>query len=174
MENLTFRAWALAQELSFAYAMAKFYETSKPMNFEDKVTNILDDFATLNSYDYTDILVYGNFVITINKKARKLGLLNTRSGKYVETYCNKEDNFNSCVGLGILWAKYNNIERPKFINKKKLSELKPHDVFTISSGSRYEFIGTIKNIGLKNNYVAFSIDTGNTYRFADGAVTVVE
>jgi len=179
MENLTFENWTLSQAHSFiigmANAMVNSGQASFPVDFNDVMTEV---YRTFEHHDYTDegadSFTFGNYVITVNKKARKVGLLNTRNGKFVETYCNKKDNFAVFIGLGVVWAKYNHIERPKFISKKKLSELKPHDVFTISSGSRYEFIGTIKSIGLKNNYVAFSIDTGNTYRFADGAVTVVE
>ena len=176
MENLTFRGWAFAQAESFATAMAKASGRGFGIHedFKDAVIGILDDFECFDCHDMVDTLVYGNFVITINKGARKLGLLNTRNGKYVETYCNKKDMFDSSVGLGILWAKYNHIERPKFRTKKKLSELKPHEVFTLSGGTYYEFIGTIESMGLKNKYVVYSLDTGNTYRFEEDTAIVEE
>ena len=176
MENLTFRGWAFAQAESFATAMAKASGRGFGIHedFKDAVIGILDDFECFDCHDNVDTLVYGNFVITINKGARKLGLLNTRNGKYVETYCNKEDMFDSSVGLGILWAKYNHIERPKFEIKKKLSELKPHDKFE-AYGAKFEFIGIISGKKrLDDCFVVFNINSGRVANFYDTTVIVEE
>ena len=149
MENLTFSTWTLSQTHSFIIAMANAMvnsgQASFPVDFDEVMTGVYRDF---DCRDYSDIIpetfTYGNFVVTVNTKVRKIGLLNTRSGKFVETYCNKKDKFDVLTGLGVLWAKYNHIERPAFNIKKKLSELEPHDIF-IWGGNRYEFIGTCKN-----------------------------
>lgn len=147
MENLTFSTWAHSQFNSFALAMAKAEETvcGNPINgicasIVEKDVAKIDD-----AYDGgARSLIYGNYVITFNFKARKVGILNTRSGNFAEAYCNKEDEFLPAIGLGVCWAKYNHIERPKFEVKKKLSELKPHEIFRWGC-SRYEFIGTTDN-----------------------------
>lgn len=180
MENLTFKTWVLSQTHSFIVAMANALvnsgQTYPTDDFNDVMTDVYNAFCY---YDYisegANTFTYGNFVVTVNKKARKIGLLNTRSGKFVETYCNKKDEFDVLIGLGVLWAKYNHIERPKFKTKKKLSELKPHDIFTHRGGiTKYEFIGTVKNTSIKNSYVAFSLDSEYTYRFEDTIVVVEE
>lgn len=150
MENLTFSTWTLSQAHSFIIGMANAKigsgRVDYPASFEDVMTDIYREINRLEYYTHegADSLIYGNFVVTINNKARKVGLLNTRSGKFVETYCNKKDKFDIFTGLGVLWAKYNHIERPVFNVKKKLSECKPHDNF-IWGGNWYEFIGTCKN-----------------------------
>lgn len=150
MENLTFKAWTLSQAHSFIIAMANAMVNSGkvgfPMDFDDVMTDVYKDFDRIDYADEDDIevFVYGNFVVTVNMKARKVGLLNTRSGKFVETYCNKKDEFSIFIGLGVLWAKYNHIERPVLRTKKKLSELKAHDIFVWGS-NRYEFIGSTVN-----------------------------
>ena len=150
MENLTFSTWTLSQTHSFIIAMANAKINSgavdHPASFEDVMSDVYKELNHIEYYVHegANSVTYGNFVITINSKARKVGLLNTRSGKFVETYCNKKDKFDVLTGLGVLWAKYNHIERPAFNIKRKLSELEPHDIF-IWGGNRYEFIGTCKN-----------------------------
>lgn len=149
MENLTFKEWTLSQAHSFIIAMANAMvnsgQASFPVDFDEVMTEV---YNRLRYYDYSDegadSFTFGNYVVTVNKKARKVGLLNTRSGKFTETYCNKNDEFDVFIGLGVLWAKYNHIERPKTMVKKKLSELKPHEIF-LWGCNRYEFIGTTDN-----------------------------
>lgn len=150
MENLTFKAWTLSQAHSFIIAMANAMvnsgQASFPVDFDEVMTEVYNRFCHYDCSDEgADSFTFGNYVVTVNKKARKVGLLNTRSGKFTETYCNKKDEFSIFIGLGVLWAKYNHIERPITRTKKKLSELKPHEIFLWGCSHRYEFIGSTDN-----------------------------
>ena len=179
MENLTFSTWTLSQAHSFIIAMANAMVNSEQasfsMDFEAVMSYVYRDF---NHHDYidegADSFTYGNFVVTVNTKARKVGLLNTRSGKFVETYCNKKDKFDVFTGLGVLWAKYNHIERPKFEVKKKLSELKPHEIFRWG-GNGYEFIGTCENRNKKGKkYIILRLSDDTICQFYEDTVTIEE
>lgn len=183
MENLTFRTWALSQADSFTNAMAKVLVNNGEVDLSDfdgdiheLAVSVSEDF----SYDCYDddhpvhVNTYGNYVVTINKYARKIGLLNTRSGKFVETYCNKKDEFYVFIGLGVLWAKYNHIERPITRTKKKLSELKPHDIF-VWGGKKYEFIGTTAYRGKAGRkYIILSLEEDSICEFYEDTVAVEE
>lgn len=179
MENLTFKAWTLSQAHSFIIAMANAMvnsgQASFPVDFDDVMTDV---YRTFERYDYTDegadSFTFGNYVVTVNKKARKVGLLNTRSGKFTETYCNKKDEFSLFIGLGVLWAKYNHIERPKFAVKKKLSELKPHEIFRWGC-NRYEFIGSADNISKDGKkYIFLKLSDDTIRQFYEDTVIVEE
>lgn len=178
MENLTFKAWALSQADSFVNAMTKaMVKNGHPVDFDDVMTSVYNIFDYHDSNDEgTDTFTFGNYVVTVNMKARKVGLLNTRSGKFVETYCNKKDDFSIYIGLGVVWAKYNHIERPKFAVKKKLSELKPHDIFIWGSNKyKYEFIGTCEN-RYKNGkkYITLRLQDDSICQFYEDTVMVEE
>lgn len=179
MENLTFKAWTLSQAHSFIIAMANAMvnsgQASFPVDFDDVMTEVYD---RLCCYDYSDegadSFTFGNYVVAVNKKARKVGLLNTRSGKFVETYCNKKDEFSIFIGLGVLWAKYNHIERPKTMTKKKLSELKAHEIFLWGS-NRYEFIGSTDNRRKDGKkYIILRLSDDTICQFYEDTVTVEE
>ena len=179
MENLTFSTWALSQAHSFiigmANAMVNSGQASFPVDFDDVMTEV---YRTFEHHDCTDegadSFTFGNYVVTVNTKARKIGLLNTRSGKFVETYCNKKDNFGIFTGLGVLWAKYNHVECPKFEVKKKISELKPHDIFSWDC-NRYEFIGTTNNRRENGKkYIALRLWDNMICQFYEVTVTVEE
>lgn len=179
MENITFRTWTLSQAHSFIIAMANALVNNGrvlfPIDFDDVVSDVYRDF---NRIDYTDgsveAFVYSNFVVTVNKKARKVGLLNTRSGKFVEAYCNKKDDFDVFIGLGVVWAKYNHIERPVIRTKKKLSELKPHEIF-VWGCNRYEFIGTTVNRRKDGKkYIILRLSDDTICQFYEDTVLVEE
>lgn len=179
MENITFRTWTLSQAHSFIIAMANAQVNSGkvgfPMDFDDVMDDVYRDF---NRIDYTDegikAFVYGNFVVTVNVKARKVGLLNTRSGKFVETYCNKKDDFDVFIGLGVLWAKYNHIERPVIRTKKKLSELKAHEIF-VWGCNKYEFIGsTVNRRKDGKKYIILRLSDDTICQFYEDSVMVEE
>lgn len=182
MENLTFRTWALSQALSFTVAMANALVNSGQEDLSDfgDIHDLAGSVSEDFSYDCYDddnpvhVNTYGNFVVTINMKARKIGLLNTRSGKFVETYCNKKDDFNIGIGLGVLWAKYNHIERPKTMVKKKLSELKAHEIF-LWGCNRYEFIGSTDNRRKDGKkYIILRLSDDSICQFYEDTVTVEE
>lgn len=179
MENLTFKVWTLSQAHSFIIAMANAMvnsgQASFPVDFDEVMTGIYRDFDCCD-YDEegVDAFTYGNFVVTVNVKARKVGLLNTRSGKFVETYCNKKDEFDVFIGLGVLWAKYNHIERPKTMVKKKLSELKAHEIF-LWGCDRYEFIGTTDNRKKDGKkYIILRLSDDTICQFYEDTVLVEE
>lgn len=182
MENLTFSTWAHSQFNSFVLAMAKALVNhgQEDLSDYDSIYELADSVSEDFSYDCYDddhpvhVNTYGNYVVTINKYARKIGLLNTRSGKFVETYCNKKDEFDIFIGLGVLWAKYNHIERPVFNVIKKLSELKPHDSF-IWGGNHYEFIGTCENRRKDNKkYIVLRLWDDTICQFYEDTVTIEE
>lgn len=177
MENLTFMTWAHSQFNSFVNAMVNAEKTvcGKPMAgisaslVEKDIAEINDDFE-----GGADSLLYGNYVITFNFKARKVGILNTRNGNFAEAYCNKNDEFLPAVGLGVCWAKYNHIERPKFEVRKKLSELKPHDIFHWGI-NRFEFIGTANNRRKDGKkYIILRLSDDSICQFYEDTVTVEE
>ncbi len=182
MENLTFRTWVLSQAQSFTIAMANALinsgeeDLSDYDDINDLAGSVCEDF-TYDVYDddrRVHINTYGNYVVTINKYARKIGLLNTRNGKFVETYCNKKDEFDVLIGLGVLWAKYNHIERPKTMVKKKLSELKSHEIFHWGS-NRYEFIGSTDNRRKDGKkYIILRLSDDTICQFYEDTVTVEE
>jgi hypothetical protein len=92
----------------------------------------------------------------------------------VETYCNKKDKFDVFTGLGVLWAKYNHIERPKFEVKKKLSEVKPHEIFRWGC-NRYEFIGTADNRSKDGKkYIILRLSDDTICQFYEDTVIVEE
>lgn len=180
MENLTFKTWTLSQAHSFIIAMANAMvnsgQASFPVDFDEVMTGIYREF---DCCDYTDEIpdtfTFGNYVVTVNKKARKVGLLNTRSGKFTETYCNKNDEFDVFIGLGVLWAKYNHIERPKTMVKKKLSELKAHEIFLWGCGHRYEFIGSADNRRKDDKkYIILRLSDDTICQFYEDTVLVEE
>jgi hypothetical protein len=177
MENLTFMTWAHSQFNSFVNAMVNAEKTvcGKPIAgisaslVEKDIAEINDDFE-----GGADSLLYGNYVITFNFKARKVGILNTRNGKFAEAYCNKNDEFLPAVGLGVCWAKYNHVERPKFEVKKRLSELKPHDIFHWGC-NRYEFIGTADNRRKDGKkYIILRLSDDSICQFYEDTVIVEE
>ena len=179
MENLTFKTWTLSQTHSFIIAMANAMvnsgQASFPVDFDDAMTEV---YNRLCHYDYSDegadSFTFGNYVVTVNKKARKVGLLNTRSGKFTETYCNKKDEFSIFIGLGVLWAKYNHIERPKIMVRKKLSELKPHEIFRWGC-NRFEFIGTTDNRRKDGKkYITLRLSDDSICQFCEDMVLVEE
>ena len=181
MKNITFTTWTLSQAHSFIIAMANAMvnagQANFPLDFDKEMTEV---YRTFDFHNYTedgaDSFTFGNFVVTVNKKARKIGLLNTRSGKFVETYCNKKDDFEIYVGLGVVWAKYNHIKSPKFWVKKKLSELKPNDIFKFvpySGGMDYEFIGASTTNGSKK-YIALRQDDKSLIDLYEDVVYVAE
>lgn len=181
MKTMTFRTWTLSQAHSFIIAMANAMvnggQVSFPVDFDEVMTEV---YGTFNNHDYVnegvDVFTFGNFVVTVNGNARKIGLLNTRSGNFVETYCNKKDAFDIFVGLGVVWAKYNHIKQPKLMKKKMLSELKPNEIFKLvpySEGMDYEFIGTsTKRSG--NKYIAVRIDDNSVIGLYTDVVYVIE
>ena len=179
MENLTFKAWTLSQAHSFIIAMATALVNSGqagfPVDFDEVMTDVYNTFC---NDDYTnegaDCFNFGNYVVTVNRKARKIGLLNTRSGKFIETYCNKKDEFSLFIGLGVLWAKYNHIERPKTMVRKELSELKPHEIFRWGC-NRYEFIGTANNRSKDGKkYIILRLSDDTICQFYEDMVMVEE
>lgn len=177
MENLTFKTWAHSQFNSFVLAMAKAEKTVCGNSIKGICASVVEkDVARIG--DVFDggarSLIYGNYVITFNFKARKVGILNTRSGNFAEAYCNKEDEFLPAIGLGVCWAKYNHIERPKFEVKKKLSELKPHEIFHWGC-NRYEFIGTTNNRRKDGKkYIILRLSDDTICQFYEDTVTVEE
>jgi hypothetical protein len=180
MENLTFSTWTLSQTHSFIIAMANAKVNSGavdyPASFDDVMSDVYKELNRIVYYihDGASSVTYGNFVVTINSKARKVGLLNTRNGKFVETYCNKKDKFDVFTGLGVLWAKYNHIERPKFEVKKKLSEVKPHEIFRWGC-NRYEFIGTADNRSKDGKkYIILRLSDDTICQFYEDTVIVEE
>ena len=139
-----FIVWALSQFKSLTVALAK---NSRVREEDEYSADIVADILGRMEICAVDIGIscmnFGNFVFTCDKKTRKVGILNVRTGKYVTTHCSKDDFFDLRVGLGVCWAKYHNIERPKFPVKKRLSELKPHEIFQLYNlNCKYEFVGT--------------------------------
>ena len=144
MNNRKFTTWALSQFISLTVALAKNSrireENEDTLGF---ITEFLMDME--NCSNKVSCMAYGNFVFTYDKKTRKTGILNIHSNKFVTVYCSPNDFMDIRVGLGACWAKYNNVERPKFPVKTRLSELKPHDIFSLYTSQKYEFIGTTSN-----------------------------
>ena len=141
MKNLTMRQWVNDQYNSFYHFMAKINEDAT-------------DKLWMRDEPYVRI---GNFVVEICKDKGTVTILNTNSGKCAIARCAPTDQFAMWYGIGICWARYNHIERPKFPVKKRISELKPHDVFQIfRKDCKYELIGTTNNTGV-TLYVALGL-----------------
>lgn len=140
MKNLTMKQWVQNQYNSFYHFMAKIDEDAA-----DKIWMCDEPYVRI-----------GNFVIEICKDKGTVTILNTNSGKCAIARCAPIDRFEKWYGIGICWARYNHIERPKFPVRKRLSELKPHDVFQLSrKDCKYEFIGISAESDAP--YVAFGL-----------------
>ena len=161
MENLTMKQWVYNQYNSFYHFMLKIDEDAA-------------DSLWLYDEPYTRI---GNFVIEICKDKGTVTILNTNNGKCAIAHCAPTDKFERWYGLGICWARYNHVEPPKFPVRKRLSELKPHDIFSLYTGKKYEFIGTVNNSTSDAKYVAFGLHQDKTkdfFTFCDDKCTVWE
>ena len=114
----------------------------------------------------------GNFVIEICKDKGTVTILNTNSGRCAIARCAPTDRFEKWYGIGICWARYNHVERPKIPVRKRLSELKPHEIFQLHTSMKYEFIGTTS----KHTYVGCATVNGrsNFFSFSDDWCTVWE
>lgn len=103
----------------------------------------------------------GNFIVELCKDKGTVTILNTNSGKCAIARCAPTDQFARWYGVGICWARYNHVEPPKLPVRKRLSELKPHDIFKLYTSQKYEFIGTTtERTKGEIGYVAFSLDNG--------------
>ena len=159
MENLTKKQWVQDQYNSFYHFMAKIDEDAA-------------DRIWMRDEPYVRI---GNFVIEICKEKGTVTILNTNSGKCAIAHCAPTDEFAKWYGIGICWARYNHVER-KFPVEKRLSELKPHDIFQMyRKDCKYEFIG----ISTKSDapYVAFGLHENKSkdfFTFFDDWCTVLE
>lgn len=163
--KLTFTTWALSQFTSLVTALAKNSRVQEDCDnpSAEFIADLLGDMDNASSNSPVEGISLGNFIFTYDKKTRKTSILNVRNDKYVTTHCNLNDFMSVKVGLGICWAKYNNVERPKFPVLKNLSELKPHDIFSMYSYKRkYEFIGTT-NEHTKGDvkYVGYALNNKN-------------
>lgn len=143
MDNLTMKQWVGGQYNSFYHFMSKIDEDA------------LHQFLVYGE-PYARI---GNFIIEVCEEKRTVTILNTKSGKCAIAHCAPTDKFALWYGLGICWARYNHMEPPKFPVRKKLSELKPHDIFKLYTSQKYEFIGTtVERTKGDIGYVAFALD----------------
>ncbi len=163
MKNLTMKQWVRDQYNSFYHFMAKIDEDAA-------------DKLWMRDEPYIRI---GNFVVEICKDKGTVTILNTNSGKCAIARCAPTDQFEMWYGAGICWARYNHVERPKIPVEKRLSELKPHDVFRLySSKCKYELIGTTNNFESgTTKYVALALHEDKTkdfFTFYDGRCTVWE
>lgn len=162
MKNLTKKQWVRDQYNSFYHFMAKIDEDAS-------------DSLWMRDKPYARI---GNFVIEICKDRGTVTILNTKSGKCAIAHCAPTDQFEKWYGIGICWARYNHVERPKFPVRKSLSELKPHDIFSLYTGKKYELIGTSDNYASgETTYVAFGLHKDKTkdfFTFVDDKCTVWE
>lgn len=148
MENLTMKQWVNGQYNSFYHFMSKINEDA------------LDNFLVYNE-PYVRI---GNFIVEVCENKGTVTILNTNSGKCAIAHCAPTDQFAVWYGLGICWAKYNHVEPPKFPVRKRLSELKPHDIFKLYTSHKYEFIGTTtERTKGEIGYVAFCLNN-NGYK----------
>lgn len=160
MENLTMKQWVRDQYNSFYHFMAKIDEDAT-------------DKLWMHDEPYVRI---GNFVIEICKDKGTVTILNTNSGKCAIAHCAPTDQFEMWYGVGICWARYNHVERPKYPVTKWLSELKPHDIFQMyRKDCKYEFIGTTTKGDAP--YVAFGLHENKSrdfFTFFDDTCTVWE
>ena len=143
MDNRKFTIWALSQFSSLVAALAKNSRVQEDLcgcSTVEFITDLLGELETTSNT--VEGITLGNFSFIYDKKTRKTGILNIRSGKFVTTYCSPNDFINVKVGLGVCWAKYNNVERPTITVKTRLSKLKPHDIFQLYTNQKYEFVGT--------------------------------
>jgi hypothetical protein len=144
MTNITMQQWVISQYDSFYHFMRKIDEDAT-------------DKLWMNKEPYVRI---GNFVVEVCEEKGTVTILNTNSGKCAVAHCAPTDEFSMWYGIGICWARYNHVKRPKVSVKKKLSELKPHDIFSLYTGHKYEFIGTTSD----GKYVCYdSKDTGTQF-----------
>lgn len=159
MKNLTMNQWVRDQYNSFYHFMAKIDEDAA-----DRIWMSDDPYVRI-----------GNFVIEICENKGTVTILNTNSGKCAIAHCAPTDPFTRWYGIGICWARYNHVEI-KFPVRKRLSELKPHDVFQMyREDCKYEFIG----ISTKSDapYVAFGLHENKSkdfFTFYDDWCTVWE
>lgn len=162
MENLTMKQWVSGQYNSFYHFMSKIDEDA------------LHRFLVYNE-PYARI---GNFIVEICEKKGTVTILNTKNGKCAIAHCAPTDQFAMWYGVGICWARYNHVERPKFPVRKLLSELKPHDIFSLYTGKKYEFIGTTDNYAQgETMYVGFGLHRDKTkdfFTFVNDKCTVWE
>lgn len=150
MENLTMKQWVNDQYNSFYHFMSKIDEDTT-------------DRLWLHDEPYVRI---GNFVVEVCKEKGTVTILNTNSGKCAIAHCAPTDQFAMWYGVGICWARYNHVEPPKFPVRKKLSELKPHDIFKLYTGEKYEFIGTtVEHTKDEVKYVGFRLDSNGDKEF---------
>jgi hypothetical protein len=144
--NKAFIVWALSQFKSLTVALVKNSRVREEDEYNaDTIADILGRMETCAEDIGISCMNFGNFVFTCDKKTRKVGILNVRTGKYVTAHCSKDDFFDLRVGLGVCWAKHNNVVRPKVPVRKKLSELKSGECFIfdyLGKKYKYEFIGT--------------------------------
>lgn len=179
MKNFT--TWALSQFDSLVNALAKNSRVQEDFKADDASSNscntefiadLLEDLETGANEAHMDGISLGNFCFIYDKKTRKTSIINIRSNKFVTTYCSLNDFMSAKVGFGVCWAKYNNVERPKFPVKKRFSELKPHDIFSLYTGRKYEFVGVTSD----GKYVGY--DSKNTekkfFSFVEDKCTVWE
>lgn len=151
MENLTMKQWVICQYDSFYHFMLKIDEDAT-------------DRLCVRGEPYVRI---GNFVVEVCEGKGTVTILNTNSGKCAIAHCAPTDQFAMWYGVGICWARYNHVEPPKFPVRKRLSELKPHDIFKLYTSQKYEFIGTtVERTKGEVGYVGFSLDnTGDKEYF---------
>jgi hypothetical protein len=158
MTNITMQQWVISQYDSFYHFMRKIDEDAT-------------DKLWMNKEPYVRI---GNFVVEVCEEKGTVTILNTNSGKCAVAHCAPTDEFSMWYGIGICWARYNHVKRPKFEVKKKLSKLKPHDIFSLYTGCKckYEFVGTTSD----GKYVGYdSKDTRKKlYSFVEGDCIVWE
>ena len=154
MENLTMKQWGSGQYNSFYHFMSKID------------VDALHKFLVYNE-PYARI---GNFVVEVCEEKGTVTILNTNSGKCAIAHCAPSDKFTLYYGVGICWARYNHVEPPKFAVKKRLSDLKPHDVFSLYTNRKYEFIGTTS----EGKYVGYVLGRDECYSFIDDYCTVWE
>ena len=182
MKNFT--TWALSQFDSLVNALAKNSRVQEDFRAEGSgnscntgfIADLLKDLETGSTDAHVDGISLGNFVFLYDIKTRKTSIINMRSNKFVTTYCNPKDTMSAAVGFGVCWAKYNNVERPKYPVTKWLSELKPHDIFQMyRKDCKYEFIGTTTKGDAP--FVAFGLHENKTkdfFTFFDDTCTVWE
>lgn len=154
MENLTMKQWVSGQYNSFYHFMSKIDE------------DVLHNFLVYNE-PYVRI---GNFIVEVSKYKKTVTILNTKNGKCAIAHCAPTDQFMLWYGVGICWARYNHVEPPKFSVKKRLKYLKPHEIFSLYTGQKYEFIGTTSD----GKYVGYNSEKDECFSFFDDNCTVWE
>ena len=154
MENLTMKQWVQDQYNSFYHFMAKIDEDAS-----DRIWMCDEPYVRI-----------GNFIVEVCKEKGTVTILNTNSGKCAIAHCAPTDQFEMWYGVGICWARYNHVEPPKFVVKKRLRHLKPRDIFSLYTGQKYEFIGTTSD----GKYVGYNSEKDECFSFFDDNCTVWE